>query len=498
MSGENEQREQRLARLRQLQTEGNDPFTIERFDRTHMAAAIQTGFEGLDGQDVAVAGRMPQPPRIMGKAAFADVRDESGRIQVYVRRDDIGEEAYARFKELDYGDILGVRGRVFRTRTGEVSVHATEVTLLAKALRPLPLGKEWGEHHTGGLSDVEQRYRMRYVDLLANPAAREVLVKRMRLVQALRRFLDDHGFLEVETPVLQTEAGGAAARPFRTHHNALDADFKLRISLELPLKRLIVGGFEKVYEVGRVFRNEGVSTRHNPEFTLLELYQAYTDLDGMMDLVEEMYAAACVAVNGGPTFDHAGQTVDLGARPWRRLPMLEGIRQYAGIAPEELTDLCAAKRACERVGIPTEREHTVGGIIEKLHERFTQPHLVDPTFVTDFPLETSPLAKKRRDNPSLTRRFEVYIAGQELGNAFSELNDPLDQRERFLDQVRQRVAGDEEAHPMDEDFLRALEYGMPPTGGFGGGIDRLAMVLSGAGSIRDVILFPLMRPEGEA
>jgi lysyl-tRNA synthetase class 2 len=300
------------------------------------------------------------------------------------------------------------------------------------------------------------------------------------------------------------EAGGAAARPFKTHHNALDYDYKLRISLELPLKRLIVGGFEKVYEIGRVFRNEGISTRHNPEFTLLELYEAYTDLDGMMDLVEEMYAAACVAVNGEPRFTYRRESpdgsvteevVDLGARPWQRLPILDGIRQFADVQPEELTKLDSAKAALERVGLSSEKEHTVGGIIEKLHERFTQPHLIQPTFITDFPIETSPLAKRSPSNPALTRRFEVYIATQELGNAFSEINDPIDQRERFLNQLEQRAAGDEEAHPMDEDYIRALDYGMPPTGGFGGGIERLAMVLSGAQSIRDVILFPLLRPE---
>jgi lysyl-tRNA synthetase, class II len=505
MSEEGDIRAQRLAKLQALRETGLDPYSLERFDRTHSAAQIVAEFESLEGVAVRIAGRMPVPPRVMGKAAFADLRDESGRIQLYFKRDDLGEEAYERFKDLvDAGDLLGVTGDVMKTRTGEITVHVREYIVLAKALRPLPVGKEYEGGHAYGLSDVEQRYRMRYVDLHANPDAREALVKRIKLVQALRRFLDDKGFLEVETPVLQVEAGGAAARPFKTHHNALDYDFKLRISLELPLKRLIVGGFEKVYEIGRVFRNEGVSTRHNPEFSLLELYQAYTDLDGMMELVEEMYAAACVAVNGEPRFTYRRETadgaveeqlVDLSTKPWARLPILEGIRQYAGVQPDELTALDSAKRACERVGVPTEKENTVGGIIEKLHERFTQPHLIQPTFITDFPIETSPLAKKRQDNPALTRRFEVYTATQELGNAFSEINDPIDQRERFENQVQQRAAGDEEAHPMDEDFIRALEYGMPPTGGFGGGIDRLAMVLSGAQSIRDVILFPLLRPE---
>jgi lysyl-tRNA synthetase class 2 len=498
------QDEPRFERLQELRSQGIDPYAIERFDRTHSSTEIVESFDALEGQEVVIAGRLYQP-RIMGKAAFADVRDEAGRIQIYVKRDDVGVESYERFKHLLHsGDILGVKGTVFRTRTGEISIHATEYTVLALCLRTMPVGKEVdGERH-GAMTDVEQRYRMRYVDLHANPASRDILVKRIKIVQAIRRHLEDKGFLDVETPVLQVEAGGAAARPFKTHHNALDYDFKLRISLELPLKRLIVGGFEKVYEIGRVFRNEGLSTRHNPEFTLLELYQAYTDLDGMMELVEEMYAAACTAVNGEPHFIYrkegedgsvVEEVVDMGAMPWKRLPILEGIRQYSGIEPHELTELESAKRACERVGVPTEKENTVGGIIEKLHERFTQPHLIQPTFITDFPIETSPLAKKRQDNPALTRRFEVYMATQELGNAFSEINDPIDQRERFENQVSQRAAGDDEAHPMDEDYIRALEYGMPPTGGFGGGIDRLAMVLTGAQSIREVILFPLLRPE---
>src|SRR5262249_18038675 len=359
-------------------------------------------------------------------------------------------------------------------------------------LRPLPIGKEKEGEHYSGLHDIEQRYRMRYLDLLANPDAAEILRKRCKLVSAVRQFLDGKGFVEVETPVLQIEAGGAAARPFKTQHNALDFDFKLRISLELYLKRLIVGGFDKVYEIGRVYRNEGLSTRHNPEFTLLELYQAYANLEDIMDLVEEMYIAAAIAVNGNPCIvfrrhgaddSVAEEQIDFSRRPWARLRMLDGIEKYAGVSPDAFATLESAKAACERVGIPSEREHTVGGIIEKFHERFTQPNLIQPTFITDFPLETSPLAKKCPDNPNLTRRFEVYTATQELGNAFSEINDPIDQRERFVGQVEQRAMGDEEAHPLDEDFLRALEYGMPPTGGLGIGIDRLAIVLTGAQSI---------------
>jgi len=503
MNEECEQRRLRLAKLEQLRAQGCDPYAIERYERTHTAREIVEQFETLQGQTVSIAGRLVAV-RLMGKASFADIQDASGRVQIYVRQEDIGEEPYRTFKHLDIGDILGVVGTLIKTRTGEVSVKVTEYTLLAKCLRPLPIGKERGGEHFSGLSDIERRYRMRYVDLLANPEAREILLKRSRIVQALRRTLDEHGFIEVETPVLQVEAGGAAARPFITHHNALDYDFKLRISLELFLKRLIVGGLEKVYEIGRVFRNEGISTRHSPEFTLLELYQAYANLEDMMALVEELYTAACVAIHGKPRFLHRREgpggelieeVIDLSRRPWPRMGILEGIARYAGVAPEEFDTLESAKEACARVGIPPEKEHLVGGIIEKLHERFTQPHLIQPIFITDFPLETSPLAKKRPDNPRLTRRFEVYIAGQELGNAFSEINDPLDQRERFEEQLRQHEAGEEETHPMDEDFLRALEYGMPPTGGFGGGIDRLVMVLTGAPSIRDVIFFPLLRPE---
>ncbi len=522
-------RTQRIAKLQALREKGQDPFAIERYPQQHgqqkdtcaravseyeqfeqIKVVIEAGdqyffFQTDDGvgRPARLGGRIVSQ-RVMGKAAFANIQDETGRIQVYVRRDDVGEEEYDEFRDLDIGDFIGVEGPLFRTRTGEVTLKAQNYVLLAKCLRLLPIGKERDGEHFSALSDVELRYRMRYLDMLANPESRDILLSRCKLVSAVRRFLDERGFIEVETPVLQVEAGGAIARPFKTHHNALDYDFKLRISLELYLKRLIVAGIERVYEIGRVFRNEGLSARHNPEFTLLELYEAYTDLDGMMDLVEEMYAYVCTAVNGGPEFtyrreqadgDIIEETVDFSRRPWIRLPILDGIEKYAGINPDELMSLDSAKSACERVGVPTDREHTVGGIIEKLHERFTQPSLIQPTFITDFPLETSPLAKKHPQNPNLTRRFEVYTATQELGNAFSEINDPLDQRERFENQVQQRAMGDEEAHPMDEDFLRALEYGMPPTGGLGVGIDRLAMVLTGAPSIRDVILFPLLRPE---
>lgn len=499
--GQDELREQRLQKLMRLREQGQDPFAIERYDRTHRAAEIadETAFADNDGKTVSIAGRLTAH-RPKGKVTFADLRDETGRIQVFAKFDELGEERYGAFKDLDLGDFVGVEGFVFRTRTGEITVHVTKFTLLAKALLPPPLGKQDDAGNVyGGLTDKEQRYRYRYLDLLANPEPRAILVKRSKVVTAMRRFLDQQGFLEVETPTLQLVAGGAAARPFLTHHNALDYDFKLRISLELYLKRLIVGGLEKVYEIGRVYRNEGVSTRHNPEFTLMELYQAYANLDDIMELVEAMYVYICTEVNGGPTIAVDGQTIDFSQRPWKRLPMLEGIRQYAGIAPEEFATLETAKAACRRISVPfnLEKEANLGGLIEKLHEQYTQPNLIQPTFITDFPIETSPLAKKRRDNPALTRRFEVYVATQELGNAFSEINDPLDQRERFEGQVEQRAEGNDEAHPMDEDFLRALEYGMPPTGGLGIGMDRLAIILTGAESIRDVLLFPLMRPEGK-
>ena len=491
--------QQRLRKLEWLRAQGIDPFVVERWERSLTAAQAtdEALFATQENQTVSMAGRMVAK-RLMGKSAFANVTDESGRVQLFISVNSIGAEAYERFKETtDLGDFLGVKGHIFRTKTGEISIHVQEVEMISKALRPPPMGKIDADGQThNALSDVEDRYRYRYLDLIANPESRKTLTQRSRIVSSMRRFLDGKGFLEVETPVLQQEAGGAAARPFQTHHNYLDRDFKLRISLELFLKRLIVGGFEKVYEIGRVFRNENMDRDHNPEFTLMELYQAYVNLEDIMELVEEMYEAICIEVNGTPTFAWNGQTIDLSARPWRRLPMLEGIQQYSGIDPADLRSLETAHAACRAIDAPIDlsKEPTLGGLIEKLHEVYTQPQLVQPTFITDFPTETSPLAKKKPDDPSLTRRFEVYIGMAELGNAFSEINDPLDQRERFLDQVAQRAAGDAEAHPMDEDFLRALEYGMPPTGGLGIGIDRMVMLLTGAESIRDVLLFPLMKP----
>ena len=489
-------RRQKLDALREA---GRDPFLAERFDVTHHAAEILADFDRLDTHTVFLAGRITAI-RVQGKVAFLDLTDGTSRIQLYVRKDEVGDILFDDIKHhLDLGDIAGVSGFVFRTQRGEISVHVREWTLLAKSLRPLPLGKEYEtdegeEKQSGGLKDPEMRYRQRSVDLLVNKDSRERLLGRMKVARAMREYLDGKDYLEVETPVLQTVAGGAAARPFLTHHNALDLELHLRISLELYLKRLIIGGIDKVYEIGRVFRNEGISPRHSPEFTMMEVYAAYADLDDMMMLVEGMYRFICRALHGSERFTYQNQDIDL-APNFARLPMLEGIRQYAGVAPEELATLESAHAVLTRLGLPTENEPTVGGIIEKLHERFTQPNLIQPTFITDFPTETSPLAKKMPGNPSLTRRFEIYMAGAELGNAFSEINDPLDQRERFTAQSALRQSGDAEAHPMDEDFLRAMEYGMPPTGGFGGGVDRLAIILTDAPSIRDVILFPLLRPE---
>jgi lysyl-tRNA synthetase class 2 len=489
----------RLQKLAALRAAGMDPFAPERFDRTHHLADVHDRFDALENQTVRVAGRL-RSIRWMGKAAFADLQDDvpgvAGRAQIYIKRDDVGEAVYEALKQgLDLGDFLGVEGFVFRTRSGEPSVHARSVTPLAKSLRDIPFGHEYEGGEANKLKDVEVRYRQRYVDLIVNRDARDVLVKRALILRAIRSFLDGEGFLEVETPVLQVDAGGATARPFRTHHNELDLDLHLRISLELYLKRLIVGGLEKVYEIGRVFRNEGVSTRHNPEFTLLELYQAYTDLDGMMDIVEGLFRHVCRTMTGGDTLTTANGTVlDFGG-PWRRLPILEGIEHYAGIGRDAFASLESARAAMARVGLDPSKETLVGGIIEKLHEQFTQPQLIQPTFLTEFPLETSPLARKKPGDPFLTRRFESYILAYEVGNAFSEINDPIDQRERFEAQARLKAAGDDEAMPMDEDFLRALEYGMPPTGGYGFGVDRLAMIFTGAESIRDVLFFPLLRPE---
>lgn len=496
---ENELIRVRLEKLQRLRELGQDPFAIERFDRSHTAAEAVQLFQQSEGADgvtvppVRVAGRV-FTKRDMGKASFLDVRDESGRIQLYFKRDVIGEERFQELSLVDAGDYLGVQGTLFRTRTGEITIEVQQYEVLAKALRPLPFGKTAGDEHYGDVTDVEFRYRQRYADLAVHPEVREHFRRRSRIIRGIRTFLDERGYIEVETPILQQVAGGAAARPFMTHHNALDYDFKLRISLELYLKRLIVGGFEKVYEIGRVFRNEGISTRHNPEFSLLESYEAYADLEDIEKLVEELIAGLATELYGKPAIPRGGQEISV-APPWRRLPMLEGIRQYAGVEPSAFEDFESAKAAGTKLGLDMTKEVNVGGIIEKIHERFVQPNLVEPTFITDFPLETSPLAKKRQDNPRLTRRFEGYILCQELANAFSEINDPIDQKERFQAQLELAQTGDEEAHPMDDDFIRALEYGMPPTGGLGIGLDRLVMVLTDTDSIRDVLLFPQMKPE---
>ncbi len=482
----------RATKLNELREIGKDPFSIERFERSNLAEEIHSNFDELENQTVTVAGRITAI-REMGKASFVHIEDRSGKIQLYFRKDDLGED-YQVVHLMDLGDFIGAEGFVFRTRTGEVSIHVKSVVMLSKALRPPPFGKQKGDEQWYGLTDTEQRYRQRYVDLIVNPESKEAFVKRSRIVKAVRDFYDSRDYLEVETPVLQSVAGGAAARPFLTYHNALDHQFHLRISLELYLKRLVVGGLERVYEIGRVFRNEGLSTRHNPEFTLLESYEAYANLEDVQKLVEDLFLYISNTICGGPKIVYQGQEIDF-TPPWPRIPMLEGIEKYAGVKPEEFDTLESAHTALERLGIPTEGEDMVGGIIEKIHERFVQPKLIQPTFITDFPIETSPLAKKVPGNPKLTRRFEVYIGAQETGNAFSEINDPIDQRERFVMQSARRDAGDVEAHPMDDDFIRALEYGMPPTGGLGIGIDRLVMLFTGQDSIRDVVLFPQMRAE---
>ncbi len=483
---ENELVRQRREKLSRLRAAGEDPFRITTFQRTHLAAEIVDDFAALEGKEVSVAGRITARRR-HGKATFLDLLDGSGRIQLLLRANQLGEERYREAGDLDVGDIIGVRGRVLRTRTGEVTVEAAEVTLLAKALRPLP--EKWH-----GLRDVELRYRRRYLDLIANPESRRIFQVRSRAVRAIRNYLDARGFLEVETPVMQPIPGGALARPFITHHNALDRDLYLRIASELYLKRLIVGGLERVYEIGVTFRNEGISTQHNPEFTMLELYQAYADYQVMMELFEGMVAHAAQEALGTTQVERDGERIEL-APPWRRVKLLDAVQEYAGVEPEDLLSQERALAVCAEKGLPAEEGTPISTLINNLFEAFVQPKLVQPTFVFDYPTIISPLAKARPDRPELAERFEPFIAGLELGNAFSELNDPEEQRRRFQDQVAMRAQGDDEAHPMDEDFLRALEYGMPPTGGLGLGIDRLVMVLTGAPSIRDVILFPQMRAE---
>ncbi|MFI3175058.1 MAG: lysine--tRNA ligase [Bacillota bacterium] len=481
----NEQIRIRKEKLVQLQQDGKDPFSIVKFEVSHHSSEIRDHFEALENKDVTIAGRM-MSKRIMGKASFCNLQDRDGAMQSYVSRNDIGDEDYADFKKFDIGDLVGIEGFVFRTKTGEISVHAKKVTLLSKSLQVLP-----EKYH--GLKDQELRYRQRYVDLIVNPEVRDTFVKRSKIISEIRRYLDDQEFLEVETPVLQTIPGGASARPFITHHNTLDIDMYCRIALELPLKRLIVGGFERVYEIGRVFRNEGVSIRHNPEFTLMELYQAYTDYHGMMDLTEGMFRTVAERVLGTTKINYTGQDLDL-SKPFQRKPMVELVKEYAGIDFNAIASTEEAKKIAKEHHVEFEDRHEKGDILVFFFEKFVEEKLVEPTFVMDYPVEVSPLTKKKPNDPMYTERFELFIMGREYANAYSELNDPIDQRTRFEYQEMLREAGDDEANMIDEDFLTALEYGMPPTGGLGVGIDRYVMLLTESVSIRDVILFPTMRP----
>ena len=475
----------RREKLQNLVEAGKDPYTITRYDRTHSSVEIIDKYDELENQQVVIAGRM-MARRIMGKASFAHLQDNDGKIQIYVKRDDVGEEAYAAFKQDDIGDIFGVKGTVFKTKTGEVSVHASEIVLLSKSLKPLP-----EKFH--GLTDTDMRYRQRYVDLIMNPESKDALVKRSKIISAIRRYLDTQNFIEVETPVLVHNAGGAAARPFMTHFNALDVDMKLRISLELYLKRLIVGGMDKVYEIGRVFRNEGVDTRHNPEFTLMELYQAYTDYHGMMDLTENLYRHVAQEVLGTTKIVYNGIEMDLG-KPFERITMLDAVKKYSGVDFNEIKDAEEAKKVAKEHHVEYEEHHTKGDILNLFFEEFVEEHLLQPTFVMDHPVEISPLTKKKPEDPNYVERFEFFMNGWEMANAYSELNDPIDQRERFRAQEALLAMGDEEANTTDEDFMNALEIGMPPTGGIGFGIDRMCMLLTDSAAIRDVLLFPTMKP----
>lgn len=474
----------RREKLSALQEDGKDPFQITKFDVTHHSLDIKEQYEKLEGQTVTIAGRM-MSKRVMGKASFCNVQDLKGNIQSYVARDSIGEEEYKDFKKLDVGDIVGITGEVFLTKTGEISIHATKLTLLSKSLQILP-----EKYH--GLVNTDIRYRQRYTDLIMNEDVKRTFVMRSRIISCIRRYLDNLGFLEVETPMLVSNAGGAAARPFETHYNALDEDVKLRISLELYLKRLIVGGMERVYEIGRVFRNEGLDTRHNPEFTLMELYQAYTDYHGMMDLTEDMFRHIAKEVCNTTTIPYGEVEIDLG-KPFERLTMIDAIKKYAGVDFNEIQTTEEAKKLADEKGVHYEARHTRGDIINLFFEEFVEEHLIQPTFIMDHPVEISPLTKKKPEDPSLVERFELFIYAREMCNAYSELNDPLDQRERFAAQEAAFAAGDEEANHMDEDFLNALEIGMPPTGGIGYGIDRLVMLFTNSPAIRDVLLFPTMK-----
>ena len=479
----------RREKLSQLQEEGKDPFQITKYDVTHHSMEIKNAFEELEGKSVSLAGRM-MSKRVMGKASFCSVQDLQGAIQSYVARDNIGEDSYKDFKKMDIGDIVGIKGEVFKTKTGEISIHATEVTLLSKSLNPLP-----EKFH--GLTNTDLRYRQRYVDLIMNEDVKETFIKRSKIIASVRNYLNSQGFLEVETPMLVANAGGAAARPFETHFNALDEDFKLRISLELYLKRLIVGGMERVYEIGRVFRNEGLDTRHNPEFTLMELYQAYTDYHGMMDLTENLYRHVAQEVLGTTKISYNGVEMDLG-KPFERITMVDAVKKYAGVDFNEIHTLKEARAVAKEHHVEYEERHKKGDILSLFFEEFAEEHLIQPTFVMDHPIEISPLTKKKPENPEYTERFEFFMNGWEMANAYSELNDPIDQRERFKAQEELLAQGDEEANTTDEDFLHALEIGMPPTGGIGFGIDRMVMLLTDSAAIRDVLAFPTMKSMGAA
>jgi lysyl-tRNA synthetase class 2 len=474
----------RYDKLHELQANGKNPFEITKYDVTHHSTDIKDNFESLEGHEVTVAGRM-MFKRVMGKASFCNVQDLKGRIQAYVARDEIGEESYADFKKYDVGDILGIKGKVFKTQTGEISIHAQEVTLLSKSLQILP-----EKYH--GLTDTDARYRQRYVDLIMNEDVKDTFVKRSKVISSIRRYLDGQGFMEVETPMLVSNAGGASARPFETHFNALNEDLKLRISLELYLKRLIVGGMERVYEIGRVFRNEGLDTRHNPEFTLMELYQAYTDYHGMMDLTENLYRYIAKEVTGSEILTYGEHTMDL-SKPFERITMVDAVKKYANIDFNEVPDTAAAKKLAEEHHIEYEERHEKGDILNLFFEEYVEEHLIQPTFVMDHPIEISPLTKMKPEDPNYVERFEFFMNGWEMANAYSELNDPEDQRRRFEAQEKAFAAGDEEANHTDEDFLNALAIGMPPTGGIGFGIDRMVMMMTNSPAIRDVLLFPTMK-----
>ena len=485
----NQLRKVRREKLADLQSNGKNPFEITKYDVTCHAQDVKDNYEEMEGKHVKLAGRVMQK-RVMGKASFCNILDQSGNIQSYVARDSIGEEEYKDFKKLDIGDIVGLEGEVFKTKTGEISIHASAVTLLSKSLQILP-----EKYH--GLTNTDMRYRQRYVDLIMNMDARSTFIKRSKILSSIRRYLDGQGFLEVETPMLVNNAGGAAARPFETHFNALGEDFKLRISLELYLKRLIVGGIEKVYEIGRVFRNEGLDTRHNPEFTLMELYQAYTDYNGMMDLTENLYRHVAQEVLGTTTITYNGVEMDLG-KPFERITMVDAVKKYAGVDWNEVKTLKEARELAKEHHVEYEERHKKGDILSLFFEEFAEEHLIQPTFVTDHPIEISPLTKKKPENPEYVERFEFFMNGWKLANAYSELNDPIDQRERFKAQEELLAQGDEEANTTDEDFLNALEIGMPPTGGIGFGIDRMCMLLCDEAAIRDVLLFPTMKSMGTA